>query len=223
MNNMKLHYRVAIAAAKQFDQFFGTSMKERVGRFYRYFLKKLSPIRRMTDPLLIELQYYLAIKRPKNLKLHLGCGWKHFTGYINVDLWITDATDIICDIASLPWPDNSVDVIESYHVIEHISHTEIKKTLKEWHRALSSNGKLILECPNFDSTVQEYLGSNEERLLNIFGRQRFDGDSHLYGYSPQRLTKLLTEIGFTNICVKVPQSSQSLDEPSFRVECQKTL
>ena len=220
---MKLHYRVAIAAAKQFDQFFGTSLKETGGRFYRYFLKVLSPIRRITDPLLIKLQYYLGIKRPIHLKLHLGCGWKYFAGYINVDLRITDATDIICDIAALPWQDNSVDVIESYHVIEHISHTEIKKTLREWHRVLSPNGKLILECPDFDRAVQEYLGGNEERLLNIFGRQRFDGDTHLYGYNTQRLTKLLAEIGFTNICLKPPQSSQSLDEPSFRVECQKTL
>jgi predicted SAM-dependent methyltransferase len=108
-------------------------------------------------------------------------------------------------------------------MIEHISHTKAIKTLTDWHRVLSPGGKLILECPNFDVAVQEYLGGNEDRLLNIFGRQRFYGDAHLYGYNPQRLIRILKEIGFEGIVESHPQSSQALDEPSFRVECKKSL
>ena len=220
---MKFHYRIAIVVAKSIDQLLGTSIKEKGGWFYRYLLKKLSPLRRITDPFLIKLQYKLGIKNQRRLKIHLGCGWKHFPGYINTDLWITDATDVICDITRLPWPDNSASVIESYHAIEHISHTKISSVLTEWHRVLIPGGKLILECPHFDTAVQEYLGGNEERLLNIFGRQRFNGDAHLYGYNPQRLARLLTQIGFENIHEEAPQSSQILDEPSFRIEGKKCL
>lgn len=218
---MKLFYRFAKAIALKIDQILGTRIKESGGRLYRYLLVIWSPIRRILDPLGIRLSYKLGIRMQKNLRLHLGCGSKHFDGCVNVDLWITDATDIICDINHLPWPDNSVYIIESYHVIEHISHTKIKQTLAEWYRVLNPDGVLILECPHFDEAVKEYLTGNEDRLINIFGRQRSYGDAHLYGYNPLRLISILEEIGFKGCVEASPQGSQSLEEPSFRVECKK--
>jgi predicted SAM-dependent methyltransferase len=128
---------------------------------------------------------------------------------------------MVCDITRPPWPDGSAAVIESYHVLEHVSHRRIPSTLKEWHRVLMPGGKLVLECPNFDTAVREYLEGNESRLFNIFGRQRFGSDAHLYGYNPRRLARLLQEAGFVNIEEKSPQSSQILDEPAFRLECEK--
>jgi SAM-dependent methyltransferase len=220
---VKKFYRVTKEIAVKFDRIFGTKFKEGGGRIYRYILRILSPVRRILDPAYIRFCYKIGIKNPENLCLHLGCGWKNFDGYVNVDLWITDATDVICSITDLPWPDNSVAIIESYHVIEHISHRKIKKTLAEWYRVLKPEGKLVLECPNFDIAVREYLAGNEGRLINIYGQQRLHGDYHLYGFNPLRLTRLLEEIGFKNIQESIPQSSQSLDEPSFRIECEKRL
>ena len=218
---MKKFYQVTKGIAIKFDRIFGTRSKEGGGRIYRYVLRILSPVRRILDPAYICFCYKTGIKNPENLCLHLGCGWKHFDGYVNIDLWITDATDIICDITDLPWPDNSADIIESYHVIEHISHTKIKKTITEWYRVLKPGGKLVLECPNFDIAVREYLAGNEDRLINIFGQQRTSGDIHLYGFNPPRLKRLIEEVGFEDIQESIPQSSQSLDEPSLRIECKK--
>ena len=96
-----------------------------------------------------------------------------------------------------------------------------KDTISEWFRVLKPGGQLIIECPHFDLAVQEYLAGNENRLINIFGRQRSYGDAHLYGYNPERLIHILEEIGFRDCIVAIPHSSQSLDEPSFRVECIK--
>lgn len=213
--------RLAKDLALKFDRVFGTSSKEKGGQIYRYVLKIWSPVRRILDPTVIRFWYKLGIKTRKDLRLHLGCGWKHFDGYINVDLRITDATDVICNISSLPWPDNSVAVIENYHAIEHISHKKVRQTLTEWHRVLKIGGRLILECPHFDEAVKEYLAGNEDRLINIFGWQRCYGDAHLYGYNPSRLIRILEEIGFKDFIEAPPQSSQSLDEPSFRIECKK--
>jgi SAM-dependent methyltransferase len=207
--------------ALKFDHALGTNVKEGGGKVYRYFLQRWSRVRRILDPISIRLRYKIGKTDDKDLRLHLGCGWKHFDGYVNVDLWITDATDIISDITSLPWPDNAANIIESYHVIEHISHKKIKKTLTDWHRVLKPGGKLILECPHFDVAIQEYLSGDESRLLNIFGRQRSEGDAHLYGFNPERLMRLLEEVGFKEIQEAPPQSSQILDEPSFRLECKK--
>lgn len=111
-------------------------MKESGGKVYRYFLRRWSLVRRILDPMTIRLRYKVGQRADEDLRLHLGCGQKHFDAYLNVDLWITDATDVISDITSLPWPDDSTTIIESYHVIEHISHKKIKDTLKEWRRVL---------------------------------------------------------------------------------------
>lgn len=218
---MKNLHRYMKAFAIGLDRVLGTSFQEHGGQLHRYLRKKWSPVRRIIDPVRIRLYYLAGMNVPRNVKLHMGCGWKHLGDYVNVDLWITDATDVICDITRLPWPDNSVEVIESYHVIEHISHKKIKKTLAEWYRVLKLEGKLVLECPNFDIVVREYLAGNEDRLINIFGRQRTLGDAHLYGYNPRRLTRVLKEIGFEAFIETVPQSSQTADEPCFRIECKK--
>ena len=153
---MRIFYLIARSIASNLDKALGTSTKERGGRIYRYSLRKWSFCRRIIDPLKISLSYKLKFSNRRNLRLHLGCGTKHFDGYINVDLWITDATDVICDITRLPWPDNSAEVIESYHVIEHISHRKIEHTLSEWCRVLKPGGILILECPHFDLAINEY-------------------------------------------------------------------
>ncbi len=218
---MKLFYRFSKETALKIDLILGTGIKEWGGKLYRYLLARWSLVRRVLDPIGIRLRYMLGIGIRKDLRLHLGCGSKHFDDYINVGLWITDATDIICDITRLPWPDNTISVIENYHVFEHISHTKARQTLAEWYRVLVPDGVLILECPHFDEAVKEYLAGNEDRLINIFGRQRSYGDAHLYGYNPSRLINLLEEAGFTDCVEASPKSSQSLDEPSFRIECKK--
>ena len=207
--------------ALRFDQTLGTNIKERGGKVYRYLLRKWSLVRRILDPMSIRLRHKLRQTEEEDLRLHLGCGGKHFDGYVNVDIWITDATDVISDITSLPWPDNAANIIESYHVIEHISHKKVKDTLVDWHRVLKPGGKLVLECPHFDEAIREYLSGDETRLLNIFGRQRSEGDTHLYGFNPERLMRLLEEVGFKEIQEAPPQSSQILDEPCFRIECKK--
>lgn len=218
---MAFPYTVARKILLWIDQKLGTKLKPTIGHFYRRFLRVWSLVRRVVDPLVIKTEYKMGLKRPKNLRLHLGCGSKHFDGYVNVDLWISEATDVICDITRLPWPDNSAVAVESYHVVEHISHQKISQTLKEWYRVLQPDGTLIVECPHFDEAIKEYLEGNEERLLNIFGRQRFSGDTHLYGYNPKRLIRYLQEAGFSDFIEGNPQSSQTLDEPSFRIECKK--
>ena len=205
------------------DSFLGTDIKKRGGFIYRYLLRKWSIIRRIIDPLFIRVKYVLGGENTKTLRLHLGCGSKHFEGYINVDMWITEGTDVICDITRLPWPDNSADVIETYHVIEHISHRKIKDTLSDWFRVLKPGGRMVIEVPHLDQAVTEYLEGNESRLINIFGWQRSQGDIHLFGYNPLRLRHLLEKTGFGDFVEATPQSSQSLEEPSFRIECRKNL
>jgi predicted SAM-dependent methyltransferase len=156
-----------------------------------------------------------------NVKLHLGCGKNHFDGYINIDLRQTSATDLECDISKLPFDDASVQLIETYHVIEHLPRHDVPKALDEWHRVLVEDGQLIIECPDFDGAVMEYIDGNESRIDNIFGLQRFEGDTHLFGYNLKRLRDLLERAGFKEIKGREPQDYHCELEPCLRVEARK--
>lgn len=205
------------------DSQFKTSLFKRAVKLEEtyYGSNFLNVIRRNIDPIVVKLKYKLGMKNKRPLKLHLGCGDRHFEDYVNIDLRKTRATDLVCDISKLPYPNNSVELIEIYHVIEHLLRDDLPKALKEWHRMLISGGKLIIECPDFDRAVKEYIEGNEERLNNIFGRQRFSGDTHLFGYNFKRLEKLLKEVDFKDIRQRKPQDSHIKDEPCLRIECVK--
>ncbi len=206
------------------DNHFKTNLLEKAIKLEKvwYNSNLLNAIRRSKDPAIVKLKYKLRIKNKTPLKLHLGCGERHFKDYVNIDLRKTRATDLVCDIKKLPYPDNSVDLIETYHVIEHLPRHDLSKTLSEWYRCLfSGSGMLIIECPNFDDAVKEYIEGNEKRLDNIFGLQRFPGDTHWFGYNFKRLKKILEEAGFQNILEREPQDYHSKDEPCLRVECVK--
>lgn len=190
-------------------------------KVYHYTLNFLNAIRRKVNFAIVELKYKFKIKDRTPPRLHLGCGGQHFEGYINIDRRKTRATDLVCDIRKLPYPDSSVELIETYHVIEYLPRHDLAKALQGWHRVLSPNGRLIIECPDFDKTVKEYIRGNEERLNSIFGLQRFPGDTHLFGYNFERLKKNLEKVGFDNIRKKEPQDYHSKDEPCLRVECIK--
>ncbi len=161
-------------------------------------------------------------KNKKNLKLHLGCGGRCLEGYENVDLRKTRTTNLVCNIKKLPYSNNSVEIIKTYHTIEHLPKHDFPIALKEWHRILIPKGKLIIECPDFDKSVKEYLAGKEERINNIFGLQRFLGDTHLFGYNFKRLKKILGEANFTEITEKDPQDSHKTKEPCLRIECVKS-
>ena len=180
----------------------------------------MNSLRRLLCPRITYLKYLIGLT-PKPLILHLGCGDKHFPGYINVDWRKTTGTDLVCDIRKLPFPANSAQRIETYHVIEHLPRHDLPKVLKHWYQIMAPGGQLIIECPDFDKAARDYLNGNEERLNNIFGHQRYPGDAHLYGYNFKRLKQLLESCGFTDVREMEPVDSHAREEPSLRVECIK--
>lgn len=155
------------------------------------------------------------------MKFHLGCGNIHFNGYINIDWRKTQATDLVCDVRKLACRDNSVSLVETYHLIEHLPKHNLLMALKDWHRAMKPKAKLIIECPDFDRAVQDYLNGNEQRLNNIFGLQRFEEDFHFFGYNSKRLKRILEYVGFQNVESKEPQDYHAKQEPCLRMECDK--
>lgn len=95
-----------------------------------------------------------------NCKLHIGCGLKKLSGYINIDITPLEGCDVVLDAA------NDLDVVPSdvaveirmENVFEHFFKHQQAKTLKEYYRILKKGGKLIIKgLPNFDAIIEAYL------------------------------------------------------------------
>lgn len=181
----------------------------------------MNALRRLIFPCFLKLRFFLFGKPSKRLRLHLGCGNHRLKGYQNIDWRKTIATDLVCDIRYLPYPPCSVERIELYHVIEHLSRADFECALKNWHKLLVDRGVLVIECPDFDAAVKDYLIGREERLNNIFGWQRFDGDAHRHGYNFSRLESILAASGFSQVRQEEPLDYHKNEEPCIRVECLK--
>jgi predicted SAM-dependent methyltransferase len=211
-------------ALRGLDRCLRTDLYRKATRFKDAWYRSsfINALRRGIYPVVITLRYKIGLFKNAQMKLHLGCGARHIEGYVNIDFRKTSATDLVCDIRKLPYTDKSVELIETYHVIEHLPRHDLPITLKEWYRVLTAGGKLIIECPNFDEIAKQYVQGNKKRIDNIFGLQRFPGDTHLFGYDYDSLKKILEQEGFGNIQKGEPRDYHIKDEPCLRVECVKT-
>lgn len=81
----------------------------------------------------------------KKVKIHLGCGYNHIEGYINVDLDPRNRPDKVMDLdKAWDFADNSVDHIRIHFVLEHI---EYKHFFKEAYRVLKKGGTADIKVP----------------------------------------------------------------------------
>ena len=153
------------------------------------------------------------------IRLNVGCGRKLKEGYVNIDCQKSERSkpDVIADCRSLPYAVCSVDLIESYHLLEHLSLEEAVAALTHWHKLLKSDGKVIMELPDLEQDMRLFLDGDAEMIHSIFGRQRNQFDFHKYGYTKLTLEKLLREIGFRIIVFENPTDYHAKSEPCMRV------
>ncbi|MBM9513028.1 class I SAM-dependent methyltransferase [Desulfogranum marinum] len=80
----------------------------------------------------------------------------------------------------------SFDYIFSFHVIEHLSSSELRRTIEECYRILHKGGKIYLETPNIQSLV-------------TLSRYYFSDPTHMLPRHPAVYNELLKNIGFRNV------------------------
>lgn len=147
------------------------------------------------------------------IKLHLGCGTIRKEGYINIDLRTdVDTVDLVADCFKvLPFKENTVDEILSYHLIEHVDEPNFKRLLKYWKSLLKTNGKLIAETPNLIGLAKRFIKVYDEEHVTkpgyIYGchskegREGIFNDNHLWGFSQESLKQYFEEAGFRDVVV----------------------
>ena len=146
----------------------------------------------------------------KPIKLNLGCGLDKRKDYINIDVRKEVYPDIVLDLEKVPYPfpDNFADEILAKDVLEHFSFRNVQSILKEWHRILKPNGRIIIQTPDFDQIVQKFYNGEIEKFGDpntplwyklsyfLYGGQDYPENTHKCIFTKSELTKLLQQIGF---------------------------
>jgi predicted SAM-dependent methyltransferase len=141
------------------------------------------------------------------MKLHLGCGNQHLTGWINVD--IISSADVVHDLTKpLPFENNSIEYIFNEHFIEHLTYDQGKKFLEECYRVLIPNGILRISTPNLDWVITCYIENRLEEWQNVGWRPKTKCQlmneglrlwGHQYVYNDDELKTLLKIVGFNQV------------------------
>lgn len=84
-----------------------------------------------------------------------------------------------CEIKNIP--DQSVDVITMWHVLEHVYH--LKRDIAEYKRVLKDDGAIVLALPNIDSFDANHYKEYWDGL---------DLPIHLYHFTPKDVSNLFS-------------------------------
>jgi predicted SAM-dependent methyltransferase len=138
----------------------------------------------------------------KKIKLHLGCGGKNIEGFINVDVRNLPTVDVIDDITTLTsFKEESVDLIYTSHVLEHIGRRDYLNVLKRWYSLLKKDGILRISVPDFEEIVKHYNENKDLLILRgfLYGGQTYPENYHYCAWDFKVLEMDLLSIGFKNI------------------------
>jgi predicted SAM-dependent methyltransferase len=140
------------------------------------------------------------------VKVHLGCGSKILTGWLNVDGLPGPGVDLVLDIerelGRLP---DDIEMIYSSHVIEHIHPDKLADVMATLYARMASGGQILI-------VTTDILGIVNHRLLGhrngdaweaaLFGEVRSTDHpmaSHRNCFTQQKLNGILSRAGFYHI------------------------
>ncbi len=104
------------------------------------------------------------MKETNEVRLNIGAGQTYIPGFTNID--ISNKADISLDLGKdkLPFEDNSIDLIFSYHCLEHVP--DYLFALSEIHRVLKHGGRFLVGLP--------YVTLTEFHLVNPYHLHNFN-------------------------------------------------
>lgn len=145
------------------------------------------------------------------MKLNLGSsdakGKYKSNDWLNVDLFRFTGVKVISSIDTLPFKDNSFELIQTVHVLEHLTRDKHLPVLKECYRVLQPGGTLFVEVPDFEQVVylladaftrKDKISIHQWRT-SCFGKNEKKGMAHMHGFDFEQLYEFAETAGFANI------------------------
>lgn len=121
---------------------------------------------------LIKINLQELLNQAQPVAVELGCGQNKMPGCIGIDIIDLPEVDIVADLeCGLPFfPDNSVDAFYAFHFLEHIDH--LAELMRDIHRALKPDGRLILRVPHFSNPFF-YSDFTHKRFFGLYSFDYF--------------------------------------------------
>ncbi len=147
----------------------------------------------------------------------LGEGPKHFVSFAK------DSDIIWADAARrIPLPDNSVEVLYTSHMVEHLDREEAKGFMQEAYRVLAPNGIIRIAIPDLRKLVSQYITEGNadsfiektlltrQRRQSVLDRLRYlivGNRHHQWMYDGSSMVRLLSAMGFREPRTSEPGST----------------
>lgn len=145
----------------------------------------------------------LANAQQDKIRLNLGCGHIPLPDYLNIDMREVSGVDIVAEADRLPFGNAQVDEIFSSHFLEHFPEEQLRRQLLPyWRSLLKPGGSFRAVVPDGDAMIREFEKGRfayKDLREALYGAQEYQGDFHFNLFTPESLTQLLQEAGFTRI------------------------
>lgn len=137
------------------------------------------------------------------MKLNIGSGQRPFGTpdhpWINIDVNPAWNPDVVASGDSLPYPDETVDMIVLHHVLEHFGCGEGDSMLRECFRVLKPGGSLLVFVPDMYELVTGWINGRIDTqifLTNVYGAyMNHEADRHRWGFTGRTLDRTLKQTG----------------------------
>lgn len=164
---------------------------------------------------------------------NLGCGESKSLENLKVDKVIIKKVvhfdirpevkpDIVCDLRSIPEPDNKYDIVYANHILEHFYKEETLSVLKEWLRILKPQGRLIIIVPDTEWALKSLSGPNDSIAKDVlYGGRHNPYDYHQSQLTTDKIKKILKKIKGISTDKVVSELEQGIDSGNIFVEITK--
>lgn len=135
--------------------------------------------------------------------------------WVNIDKspFDTKNFEIGDPLVGLRWQDDTFDEVRCIHVLEHVEYKDHLPFLMELCRVTKPGGIIYVEVPNIMETCSQLLNLYKDTkldpaireevirctILSIYGKGRWEGDAHRWGFYPAHLMKVVAAAGYKDV------------------------
>lgn len=154
--------------------------------------------------------YWSRLAKNKEIKLNLGSGAiRGHDGWVTIDLWGADINHNLAN--GIPLPNDSVDLIYTSHLFEHIPFQDLIKFIGECKRVLKVGGALLVCVPDASLYIRAYSLRENFKNISLMARSAvvntgsfldqinyiaYMGGEHHYLFDKENLLNTLKLAGF---------------------------